>query len=60
MHRWGGRSRSSRWKTRRGTRTTPRYSPSLDPELHGRPLGIPAGFLGNEGWETVPRALSWS
>ena len=32
----------------------------LDPELHRLPLGRPTGFLGNEGWETVPRALSWS
>jgi hypothetical protein len=29
----------------------------LDPELHGLPLGIPLGVLGNDGWETAPLAL---
>ena len=32
----------------------------LDPELHGLPLGIPAGVLGNDGWERGRVALSWS
>jgi hypothetical protein len=31
----------------------------LNPELHGLALGIPAGVLGNEGWETTPLALSY-
>jgi len=30
----------------------------LDPELHGLPLGIPAGILGDDGWEIVSPALS--
>jgi hypothetical protein len=30
----------------------------LNPELHGLPLGVPAGVLWNDGWETVPLALS--
>jgi len=29
----------------------------LDPELHRLLLGIPAGVLGNDGWETMRRAL---
>ena len=37
---------SSRRNTRHGTRTTPRYAPISTPELHGPPLGIPAGVLG--------------
>jgi hypothetical protein len=41
-----GRSGNSRWNTRRGTRTTPQYSPISTPELHRLPLGIPAGVLG--------------
>jgi hypothetical protein len=32
----------------------------LDPELHGLPLGIPAGVLGHAGWEPVPLAVSCS
>jgi hypothetical protein len=32
----------------------------LDPELHRLPLGRPAGILGNDGWATVPVALSCS
>jgi hypothetical protein len=28
-----------------------------DPELHGLPLGIPAGVAGERRWETVHRAL---
>jgi hypothetical protein len=35
-------------------------TPHLDPELHGLPLGIPAGVLGNGGWEAAPVALSCS
>jgi hypothetical protein len=33
---------------------------NLDPDLHGPPLGIPAGVLGNDGWEWTPLALSCS
>jgi hypothetical protein len=44
-----GRSGSSPWITRRGTRTTPRHSPISTRELHGPPLGIPAGVLGEGG-----------
>ena len=32
----------------------------LDPKLHRLPLGIPAGVLGNDGWEWTPLALSCS
>jgi hypothetical protein len=32
----------------------------LDAELHRLPLGIPAGVLGNDGWERGRVALSWS
>src|SRR5438128_4594055 len=45
-----GRSGSRRWKTRRGTRTTPRYSPISTPKLDGLPFGVPPGVLG-EGEE---------
>src|SRR5690349_21423090 len=34
--------------------------PRSQPELHGLPLGVPAGVLGDGAWETVPLALSWS
>jgi hypothetical protein len=32
----------------------------LDPELHRLPLDIPAGVLGNDGWEAGLFALSCS
>lgn len=41
-------------------RPIPSYLADLDPELHGLPLGIPAGGLGEDGWETVPVAVSCS
>jgi hypothetical protein len=31
----------------------PRDTQRSDPELYGLPLGIPAGVLGDDGWETM-------
>jgi hypothetical protein len=45
---WVGASGNRPWNTRRGTRP-PRRSPSLDPELHGLPIGIPVGSSGEGG-----------
>jgi hypothetical protein len=46
IHRSGvGRSGSSRWNTRPRYPDHPAVLADLDPELHGLPLGIPAGDL---------------
>jgi hypothetical protein len=58
-HRSGvGRSGSSRWNTRRGTRTTLRYSPISTPASTACRSAFQRATSGNDGWERVrPRAI---